>query len=111
TAKKENPAMLFTNWLRRIGAGLRNQRFGRQASGRTKSTRPCRPCRPSLEILEDRTVLSTIVWTNRGLASDNFASTFGGNRELARNVVDAALLSWQRVIGDFQQIGDRNRID
>jgi len=29
-----------------------------------------------------------IVWTNRGLASDNFAATFGGNANLARGVVD-----------------------
>jgi len=30
-----------------------------------------------------------IVWTNRGLASDNFAATFGGNANLARGVVDS----------------------
>lgn len=56
-----------------------------------------------VEPLEDRLLLSTINWVNRGMASDNFASTFGANAPAARAVVDAALGAWQRVITDFQQ--------
>lgn len=62
-------------------------------------------CKPRLEILEDRTVPSTIRWTNRGTLfndSDGFNSVFGGaGAVLARNVVQAALTSWQNVIASF----------
>jgi hypothetical protein len=56
-----------------------------------------------LEQLEDRALLSTINWVNRGMASDNFDSTFGANAAAARAVVDAALDDWEQVIPDFQQ--------
>ena len=46
-------------------------------------------------------LLSTIVWTNRGLAGDNFAATFGANAATARGVVDAALSHWARAIDNF----------
>src|SRR3954465_11091763 len=53
------------------------------------------------ETLESRRLLSTITWTNRGLASDNFTSTFGANAPAARAVVDAAVSWWQRIINNF----------
>ena len=72
---------------------------------RSKSRMPRRSAyHPVLETLEDRTLLSTIVWTNRGSAvndSDGFNGVFGGNAALARNVVDYSLLSWQSVITSF----------
>ena len=40
----------------------------------------------ALEVLEPRQLLSTINWTNRGLLSDGFNSTFGPNADLARGV-------------------------
>jgi Planctomycete extracellular len=57
--------------------------------------------RLSFETLEDRRMLSTFVWTNRGQASDNFQSVFGANASAARAVVDAALTYWQRIITFF----------
>jgi len=57
-----------------------------------------------VDSLESRLMLSTISWTNRGSAandSDGFNSVFGANSEVARNVIDSALLSWQSVIASF----------
>ncbi|MBC8107569.1 MAG: hypothetical protein H7Z14_13340, partial [Anaerolineae bacterium] len=42
-----------------------------------------------------------IIWTNRGLASDNFAARFGTLAETARQVVDAVIVSYERMIGSF----------
>src|SRR5688572_25495052 len=44
-----------------------------------------------------------IIWTNRGTGastSDNF-HVFGANADRARAVVDAVLLAFERMIGDF----------
>jgi hypothetical protein len=60
-----------------------------------------RPWRPQVECLETRTVPSTISWTNRGQASDNFATVFGTQADTARGVVDAAIAAWQNVIQNF----------
>jgi hypothetical protein len=64
-----------------------------------------------LECLEDRTVPSTITWTNRGQASDNFAAVFGSDAALARSVVDTAIGEWTSVIGNFNQSGGGNNIN
>ncbi len=53
----------------------------------------------SVELLEDRRVLSTINWVNRG-TTDNFG-VYGGNANLARDIVDRAIVDWQRVIDNF----------
>src|SRR5688572_28762346 len=42
-----------------------------------------------------------IVWTNRGSTGDGFASTFGANAAAARNVMDAVIESFERMIGSF----------
>jgi hypothetical protein len=63
------------------------------------------------EPLERRTLLSTIVWTNRGTAqndSDNFNSCFGVNAALARSVIDAAIQTFQRVIVNFNYSNNSN---
>src|SRR6266436_1325805 len=67
----------------------------------------------TLECLEDRMVLSTINWTNRGQAGDNFAAVFGANANLARSVVDTAIREWSTVIQNFHQVnhGDNKHID
>jgi hypothetical protein len=60
--------------------------------------------RPALEVLEDRTVPSTILWTNRGSYlsdSDHFNAVFGSRATAARAVVDAAIAAWQNVIANF----------
>ncbi|HEY6564743.1 MAG TPA: hypothetical protein VIY86_09625, partial [Pirellulaceae bacterium] len=44
-----------------------------------------------------------IVWTNRGLSSDNFTATFGTTAPAARTVVDAALDHWERVITNWNR--------
>ena len=53
--------------------------------------------RPTLESLEDRTVPSNIVWTNRLTASDKFTP-----RE--RVVVDHAIRIWENLITDFNSV-------
>jgi len=63
------------------------------------------------EPLEERRLLSTINWTNRGTPlndSDGFQSVFGTNADLARGVVDAAIDSWERVIVNFNYPGGAN---
>jgi hypothetical protein len=70
---------------------------GRQP--RANRLRP-RVFRPRLERLEDRTVPS-ILWTNRGQASDRFDEVFGAGASAARLVVDAAIASWEQVITNF----------
>ena len=59
-----------------------------------------------LERLEDRTVPSTLIWTNRG-PGDGF-DIFGPLTNLARNVIDGVLFSWQRVIDDFNYADGTN---
>jgi hypothetical protein len=44
---------------------------------------------------------ANIVWTNRGQASDGFAARFGTSANLARNVVDAVIIAYERMIGSF----------
>ncbi|MCO6455897.1 MAG: hypothetical protein J5I93_11420 [Pirellulaceae bacterium] len=57
------------------------------------------------ESLEQRLVLSSIVWTTRGGPvvgdTDNFTATFGANDQLARSIVDRAIDDWERVIQNF----------
>jgi hypothetical protein len=62
-----------------------------------------RAVRLGCEPLEERRLLSTINWVNRGDAGDSFDTVFGANDDLARAVVDAALDDWEQVITDFQQ--------
>lgn len=67
--------------------------------------------RPSVDVLEDRMVLSTIVWTNRGTPSsdtDGFTAAFGANATLARAIVDRAINDWEEVIIDFNYAGGGN---
>ena len=65
--------------------------------------KPAGQFRLGLEQLEVRMVLSTIVWTNRGQANDNFDALFGAGApaQSARAVVDAAIDAWNRVVVDF----------
>jgi hypothetical protein len=58
----------------------------------------------NLGSLEDRLLLSTIIWVNRGSAasdSDQFNKVFGGNAAAARAVVDSVLSLWQSIIQNF----------
>ncbi len=69
-------------------------------------------CQLGFEPLEDRRMLSTIVWTNRNTfsgASDNrFDDVFGALQSQAIAVIDADIAYWQRVIDDFNYDGDNN---
>jgi hypothetical protein len=65
----------------------------------------------SLQPLEDRTVPSTITWTNRGQSSDHFDDVFGANAPVARSVVDTAIKEWSDVIANFNQAGGGNNLD
>src|SRR5688572_13661104 len=55
------------------------------------------------ETLEDRRLLSAIIWVNRGQASDNFDAAFGAGApaDAARAVIDAAIDAWNRVVTNF----------
>ncbi len=46
---------------------------------------------------------TSIIWTNRGQVSDNFTATFGTSAAGMRNIVDAALDHWERVITDWNR--------
>ncbi len=48
---------------------------------------------------------TSIVWVNRGHSSNNFGAVFGPDEELAKAVVDHALLAWQEVFSTFDQNG------
>lgn len=68
--------------------------------------------RLEVEPLEERTLLSTIVWGNRGTVQsdrDGFNAVFGSQAAAARNVVDAALRSWAQVIDRFNY-ADRSNV-
>ena len=60
----------------------------------------------SHEPLEDRRMLSTIVWDNR-LFGDNLA-VYGANEVVARQIVDRALGDWEEVIADFNYADGTN---
>jgi Ca2+-binding RTX toxin-like protein len=69
--------------------------------------------RPLLESLEDRTLLSIILWTNRGgpgSDTDNFQATYGSlaTATTARAIVDRAINDWQTVIQNFNYAGGGN---
>lgn len=79
---------------------MSSPRFGKRPSQRRALT----GFTPRLEALEDRTVPSTIVWTNRGGPgndSDLFGAAFGANANAARGVIDAVLDHWERIIPSF----------
>ena len=66
------------------------------------------------ELLEKRTLLSNIVWTNRGSAtndSDQFNAVFGANANQARLVADAAFAAWGRVISNLNLSNGSNELD
>src|SRR5687767_3793306 len=46
---------------------------------------------------------TSIVWTNRGDASDGFAANFGTSAAAGRAVVDAALDAWERVFTSWNR--------
>lgn len=51
-----------------------------------------------------------IVWTNRNMASDNFGLAFGTSAEAGRQVVDAAIAAWERVITSFNRSDGTNTL-
>jgi hypothetical protein len=46
---------------------------------------------------------TSIVWTNRGQASDGFSAAFGTSAAGMRNIVDAALEHWERIFTDWNR--------
>jgi hypothetical protein len=72
--------------------GRDDRRRGRQAR------RARRRQALGLEALEDRRVLSTIIWTNRG--ADNFG-IYGADADRARQIVDQAIQQWAQTIVSF----------
>src|SRR5262245_43391723 len=77
-------------------------------SFRDRDRRPLkkRPTPLSLEILEDRTVPSTITWDNRGGGPfgdrAHFQAWYGSNADTARRIVDQAIADWRSLIQDFR---------
>jgi hypothetical protein len=63
--------------------------------------------------LEQRTLLSTIVWTNKGTGAgvgdtDDFNLIYGANATTARGIVQRAIDDWERVIVNFNYSGGGN---
>ncbi|MFO0867988.1 MAG: dockerin type I domain-containing protein [Pirellulales bacterium] len=85
---------LASQWL-----GLSSRR------AQAKKSRQDRKSFLSMESLEERLVLSTIIWGNRGdnvgVDSDAFTATYGANAPQARAIVDRAIDDWETVINDF----------
>jgi hypothetical protein len=55
-----------------------------------------------------------IIWNNRGSSvsdTDGFNSTFGANADLARGVVDAVIVAYERMIGLFNYSNGTNTYD
>src|SRR5262249_20038121 len=112
--KELTMSWFLRSWFK--GLGFRGGEGGKQCFRHDLASRRQRPrSRPSgrlfLEPLEDRTVPSTITWTNRGQASDNFGAVFGANANLARGVVDAAINEWTSLVTNFNQPGGGNNIN
>lgn len=76
----------------------RNSKTRRRRTNRSRA-QACARRLTYPEPLEARRVLSTFVWSNRG--DDDFADVFGSQAEAARQVVDAAMDVWERIIVDF----------
>ena len=102
--------MFLTPWLRSVRSRLRksNHRI------RRSSSQSSQPVQNRLEALEDRTLLSTITWTNRGNTgndTDLFNDTFGVNANAARAVVDGVIQQWEDIIVDWNRPTFGNNID
>ncbi len=76
----------------------------RQSSRRPQPPGP-RGMRRGLEVLEDRRMLSSIVWDN--FLSDNF-EVYGADAGRARGITIRAITDWARVIDDFNYDGGGN---
>jgi hypothetical protein len=68
------------------------------------------------EPLEQRKLLSTINWINKGTGggggdTDDFNSLYGASATTARNIVQRAIDDWERVITNFNGTGGRNTYD
>ena len=65
--------------------------------GRKSRNRPSNTLHLGLEQLEDRTMMSVIVWANRA----EFDTEFGARTAAARQVIDQVLLDWGAAIESF----------
>src|SRR4051795_12255240 len=86
-----------------------------KVASRTRRTLPAslarKKYRPAIDGLEDRRLLSTIQWTDRGSAvsdTDHFNATYGANANAARAIVDATIQAWSNVIANFNYAGGGN---
>lgn len=89
---------------RASGRATASVRIASARSGRAAGAR-----RPTFERLEDRSLLSTIVWDNDGGVPgrndpDSFGRTFGPQAGLARAIVRQAIRDWEQVIVNFNYI-------
>jgi hypothetical protein len=99
-------------WLR--SWRTRSVRAARRKGARRANQLGTRVRRITLEPLEDRSLLSTIHWTNRGSASndsDHFNAMFGANANAARLVADAAFAAWSKVITNLNLTDGSNELD
>ena len=83
----------------------------RTRAGHTGHRRALKRRNLRIEALEDRKLLSTISWVNRGnpdLDADRFGALFHEQAEEMRSIVDDAIDSWEATITSF---GYRDRTD
>src|SRR5262249_60790671 len=112
--KELTMSWFLRSWFK--GLGFRGGEGGKQCFRHDLASRRQRPrSRPSgrlfLEPLEHRTVPSTITWTNRGQASDNFGAVFGPNANLARRAVDVAINESTTLVTNFNHPAGGNNIN
>ena len=81
----------------------------RQGGRFNRSTRLNPAAKYGCEALEQRVLLATIDWINRGPADD--LDLFGVNENVARSIVDRAIADWERVIVDFNYGDAANTFD
>ncbi len=101
------PSLLGHRRFRNGGRAVRKELESQEIrSGRRRHSRLA-----PVERLEERTLLSTINWVNRGMATDGFAAVYGANANVARAVVDAAIGAWEQAIDDFNYSDGSNFYD
>jgi Ca2+-binding RTX toxin-like protein len=103
--------MFLTPWLRSVRARLSSSKKRERRRTSKNADTYVTITSPSAEVLEDRTLLSTINWTNRGDAfndTDGFVFVFGPSNNLAREIVDASISQLEVIYEEFNRPSRNN---
>jgi Ca2+-binding RTX toxin-like protein len=106
--------MFLTPWLRSVRSRLSSSKKRERRRTSKNADTFVAIARPNVEALEDRTLLSTITWTNRGDAfndTDGFVAAFGPANNLARQVVDASISQLEIIYDQFNRPSRNNELN